>query len=189
MIPQHTPLQIQTAREHAIRRSRMQMAARRDKPEPAMPVVTLVPMKPVKIDTAPAPINRDILYIASAPDEFQIAAPAPATLFTVRGIIRAISLSRSIPVEALCSPRRTADLVEARQDAMFIAWALTSQSLPELGKRFGGRDHTTILHAVRKRCDEFEIAGLPDIRERAKRIATQMLFNHGAMCADNAGRG
>lgn len=48
------------------------------------------------------------------------------------------------------SARRTADFVYARQVGMFIAKKLTSRSLPEIGRRFGNRDHTTVLYAVRK---------------------------------------
>jgi len=50
----------------------------------------------------------------------------------------------------LLSSRRTAAVVMPRQIAMFLAKALTLRSLPEIGRRFGGRDHTTVLHAVRK---------------------------------------
>jgi hypothetical protein len=48
------------------------------------------------------------------------------------------------------SQRRTKAVVRARQIAMYLAKTMTEQSLPELGRRFGGRDHTTILHGVRK---------------------------------------
>ena len=50
----------------------------------------------------------------------------------------------------LLSSRRTATVVLPRQIAMYLAKALTLRSLPEIGRRFGGRDHTTVLHAVRK---------------------------------------
>ena len=50
----------------------------------------------------------------------------------------------------LLSSRRTAAVVMPRQIAMFLAKSLTLRSLPEIGRRFGGRDHTTVLHAVRK---------------------------------------
>lgn len=50
----------------------------------------------------------------------------------------------------LLSSRRTANVVRPRQIAMYLAKTLTLRSLPEIGRRFGGRDHTTVLHAVRK---------------------------------------
>ena len=50
----------------------------------------------------------------------------------------------------LKSDRRKAIMVRARQIAMYMAKVLTARSLPEIGRRFGGRDHTTVLHAVRK---------------------------------------
>ncbi|THD47568.1 MAG: chromosomal replication initiator protein DnaA [Bradyrhizobium sp.] len=50
----------------------------------------------------------------------------------------------------ILSSRRTATVVKPRQVAMYLSKALTLRSLPEIGRRFGGRDHTTVLHAVRK---------------------------------------
>ncbi|MDB5597625.1 MAG: chromosomal replication initiator protein DnaA [Hyphomicrobiales bacterium] len=50
----------------------------------------------------------------------------------------------------ILSSRRTATVVRPRQIAMYLAKILTLRSLPEIGRRFGGRDHTTVLHAVRK---------------------------------------
>lgn len=50
----------------------------------------------------------------------------------------------------ILSERRTAAVVKPRQIAMFLAKVLTLRSLPEIGRHFGGRDHTTVLHAVRK---------------------------------------
>lgn len=50
----------------------------------------------------------------------------------------------------ILSERRTAAVVKPRQIAMYLSKALTPRSLPEIGRRFGGRDHTTVLHAVRK---------------------------------------
>ena len=50
----------------------------------------------------------------------------------------------------ILSSRRTATVVRPRQIAMYLSKALTPRSLPEIGRRFGGRDHTTVLHAVRK---------------------------------------
>ncbi|MGB7286381.1 MAG: chromosomal replication initiator protein DnaA, partial [Salaquimonas sp.] len=50
----------------------------------------------------------------------------------------------------LLSNRRTRQIVRPRQIAMYLAKMMTPRSLPEIGRRFGGRDHTTVLHAVRK---------------------------------------
>ena len=50
----------------------------------------------------------------------------------------------------ILSSRRTATVVRPRQVAMYLSKLLTPRSLPEIGRRFGGRDHTTVLHAVRK---------------------------------------
>ncbi len=50
----------------------------------------------------------------------------------------------------LISQRRTSAVVYPRQLAMYVARELTSRSLPEIGRQFGGRDHTTVLHGTRK---------------------------------------
>jgi chromosomal replication initiator protein len=63
-----------------------------------------------------------------------------------RIVARQYNVSRS----DLLSARRTANVVRPRQIAMYLAKTLTLRSLPEIGRRFGGRDHTTVLHAVRK---------------------------------------
>jgi chromosomal replication initiator protein len=48
------------------------------------------------------------------------------------------------------SKKRPANIAKPRQIAMYIAKELTQKSLPEIGELFGGRDHTTVLHAVRR---------------------------------------
>jgi chromosomal replication initiator protein len=53
-------------------------------------------------------------------------------------------------IDELCGPNRTRNLVLARQIAMYLCRELTSLSLPKIGEEFGGRDHTTVLHAEKK---------------------------------------
>ncbi|HET7682583.1 MAG TPA: chromosomal replication initiator protein DnaA [Marmoricola sp.] len=53
-------------------------------------------------------------------------------------------------IEELCSPSRTRALVTARQIAMYLCRELTQLSLPQIGKQFGGRDHTTVMNADRR---------------------------------------
>lgn len=55
-----------------------------------------------------------------------------------------------VSIQDLCSPSRTRTLVLPRQVAMYLCRELTSTSLPDIGKHFGGRDHTTVMHAERK---------------------------------------
>ena len=50
----------------------------------------------------------------------------------------------------MISARRSRTISRPRQLAMFLSKNLTSKSLPEIGRRFGGRDHTTVIHAVKK---------------------------------------
>jgi chromosomal replication initiator protein len=65
-------------------------------------------------------------------------------------ILQIISKHYSVSRPDLLSPRRARSIVRPRQIGMYLAKKLTSRSLPEIGKRFGGRDHSTVLHAVRK---------------------------------------
>ncbi len=54
------------------------------------------------------------------------------------------------PIEDLCGPARKRPLVDARQITMYVMRELTELSYPSIGEQFGGRDHTTVLHAVQK---------------------------------------
>ncbi len=68
----------------------------------------------------------------------------------VEDVQRTVCRHYRITREDLLSQRRAAHVVKPRQIAMYLAKTLTLRSLPEIGRRFGGRDHTTVLHAVRK---------------------------------------
>jgi len=68
----------------------------------------------------------------------------------IEDIQKLVANHYSVTRADILSSRRTATVVKPRQVAMYLAKALTLRSLPEIGRRFGGRDHTTVLHAVRK---------------------------------------
>lgn len=97
---------------------------------------------------------------------FDVTKREPAQIKVLAIQIAVIDYYRSkdcnITIRDLLSERRTQNVVWPRQIAMYVCKLLTRHSLPELGRRFGGRDHTTVLHAVNK------IAGLivadPDSR-------------------------
>lgn len=62
-----------------------------------------------------------------------------------------------VTIEKLCSADRSRNLVEARQVAMYLCRELTDLSLPKIGQAFGGRDHTTVMHAYRKISKEINL--------------------------------
>jgi chromosomal replication initiator protein len=72
---------------------------------------------------------------------------------TVEDIQRQVATHFEIRLADMHSARRSRAVARPRQVAMYLAKHLTQQSLPDIGRRFGGRDHTTVLHAV-KRVDE-----------------------------------
>ena len=69
---------------------------------------------------------------------------------TVENIQKTVADFYKIKVADMYSKRRPANIALPRQIAMYLAKELTQKSLPEIGELFGGRDHTTVLHAVRK---------------------------------------
>jgi len=69
---------------------------------------------------------------------------------TIDEIIRKVADHYNLRLSDMLSPRRARVVARPRQVAMFLSKTLTSKSLPEIGRRFGGRDHTTVIHAVRK---------------------------------------
>jgi chromosomal replication initiator protein len=68
----------------------------------------------------------------------------------IEDIQKLVASHYSVTRADILSSRRTATVVKPRQIAMYLAKTMTLRSLPEIGRRFGGRDHTTVLHAVRK---------------------------------------
>lgn len=68
----------------------------------------------------------------------------------VTEVQQVVSEFYGVSVREMTSPRRAAHLVKARQIAMYLAKEFSSHSFPEIGRRFGGRDHTTVLYAVDK---------------------------------------
>jgi chromosomal replication initiator protein len=79
-----------------------------------------------------------------------------AKLVSIENIQRTVADYYKIKVSDLLSKRRNRFLARARQLAMALAKELTNHSLPEIGNAFGGRDHTTVLHACRKIKDLIE---------------------------------
>jgi len=87
------------------------------------------------------PLVRDWLIVATP--------RLPGSIRTGE-VITVVAKYYGIAVVDILSARRTNNVVRPRQVAMYLAKTLTLQSLPEIGRRCGDRDHTTVLHAVRR---------------------------------------
>ena len=77
-------------------------------------------------------------------------APAVAARPEVTQVQEAVAARLEVPVERLVSPSRVAPIARARQLAMYLSRELTDLSLPEIASAFNRRDHTTVIHAIRR---------------------------------------
>jgi chromosomal replication initiator protein len=93
-----------------------------------------------------APITMDIAEMAIA----DLVGTREPRRIRIEDIQKVVAGHFNVSKHDLLSARRTRAIVRPRQIAMYLAKTMTPRSFPEIGKRFGGRDHTTVLHAVRK---------------------------------------
>lgn len=76
--------------------------------------------------------------------------PGEEKLITVEKIQKFVSQKFKLKVSALKSKNNSPQIAFPRQIAMYLARELTNASLPEIGKKFGGKHHTTVLHSIKK---------------------------------------
>lgn len=113
--------------------------------------------------------NETWTAIAPRPPQPRPARPLHPS---VRDIQIAVCQHYDVKLMDMMSLRRTADIVKPRQIAMYLAKTMTLRSLPDIGRRFGGRDHTTALHAVRKMESLIQLDG--DIAHDIATITTKI---------------
>ncbi|GLR93655.1 chromosomal replication initiator protein DnaA [Bradyrhizobium liaoningense] len=94
--------------------------------------------------------NRPVTLEMAEHEVRDLVRPQEPKRIKIEDIQRVVARQYNVSRSDLLSSRRTANVVRPRQVAMYLAKTLTLRSLPEIGRRFGGRDHTTVLHAVRK---------------------------------------
>ncbi|HWQ14652.1 MAG TPA: chromosomal replication initiator protein DnaA [Roseiflexaceae bacterium] len=80
----------------------------------------------------------------------ELLPAAPTRLITIPGLQKAVAEHFGIRVEEMRAKRRTKGVAFPRQVAMYLARELTDASLPRIGEEFGGRDHTTVMHACER---------------------------------------
>lgn len=97
--------------------------------------------------------GREVLTVEVCKDALKDLLSVSNGQITVENIQKTVADFYKIKVADMYSKRRPANIALPRQIAMYLAKELTQKSLPEIGDLFGGRDHTTVLHAVRKISD------------------------------------
>ena len=97
-----------------------------------------------------ASIEGSVVSIDMAQNVLRDLLRANERRVTIDEVQRAVVEHFSLRMSDMQSSRRSRSVARPRQVAMYLAKQLTPRSLPEIGKRFGGRDHTTVMHAVKQ---------------------------------------
>jgi hypothetical protein len=139
------------------RHKRVEVIDRTPEPMPVpVPVIQPVPQPKVKAasETDEQFLERQIKYhegrLNAALRRREVLSGKKQTSVLVEDIQQAVCGIFNVKLKDMLSARRTGQIVRPRHVAMHLAKTITMRSLPEIGRRFGGRDHTTVLHAVNK---------------------------------------
>lgn len=132
--------------------------------------------EPPIAEPEPEPIPEPVV-LPPIPNEAMAEAVRiafPNWVNAIKRIQHAVCSEYKVTIAELCSQRRSHDVVRPRQVAMYLCKTLTDRSFPEIGRRFGGRDHTTALAAVRR--VELLCAADEAFRERVQKVAGSMVM-------------
>ncbi|MCB1591177.1 MAG: chromosomal replication initiator protein DnaA [Alphaproteobacteria bacterium] len=99
---------------------------------------------------AHADVAKQEITLETTQEVLQDLLRAHDRKITIDEIQRKVAEHYNLRVSDMHSARRARNVARPRQVAMYLAKILTSRSLPEIGRKFGGRDHTTVMHAIRK---------------------------------------
>jgi chromosomal replication initiator protein len=120
---------------------------------------------------AHADVTKSAISLESTQEVLQDLLRAHDRRITIDEIQRKVAEHYNLRMTDMHSARRARNVARPRQVAMYLAKQLTARSLPEIGRKFGGRDHTTVMHAVRKveelMDDDAQIAQDVDVIRRA----------------------
>lgn len=134
----------------------------------ALPLVMTPPVKK-KVPTGEE-VELTRLALERAHKEFD------ARPINIQKIVMVVCDFYGVTAIDIKSSRRTANVVRPRQAVMYLARTLTTKSLPQIARQIGDRDHTTVLHAVRKMGALFETD--PEFREQMLRIIARLSPQH-----------
>ncbi len=121
---------------------------------------------------AAAQIKRQPLNVGST-EEILDGYRRPREHITLAQVLDLTARHHGLTVEELVGKRRTSDINQARQIAMYLAREFTNASLPQIGDAFGGRTHSTVLHSCNKIAEDMEHD--PQVRTIVKDIRARLL--------------
>jgi hypothetical protein len=168
-----TPTQLRLAQEHRERQARMKAAAQRVNP-PAEVLFQQTPeiVAPVIVEIVPPVVE----HLPSLAEQFATAwemLDATRALNPLEPIIRASCRYFGMPRNDLCGQTRSAPITRARHVAMYLCRIMTGRSTPDIGRKFGDRDHTTVLHAINKVKERIETC--EETRNAIRTIAADVM--------------
>jgi hypothetical protein len=167
------------AAEAIARKARLWDAPPRRAPNPVLPQEALRKPDPLLVVLAPPP---------PPPEVRRPRFIRNGWMFRARGIIEHVAAAHGLEYVDLVSDRRFAKLVRPRQLAMHLCHEMLTLSLPEIGRRFGGKDHTTVLHAVR--CIRKRLALDPDFAAQVTLLRAEIGVHMSALgIANDNGEG
>ncbi len=120
---------------------------------------------------AHADVSKNEITLENTQEVLQDLLRSHDRRITIDEIQRKVAEHYNLRISDMHSARRARNVARPRQVAMYLAKQLTARSLPEIGRKFGGRDHTTVMHAVRKvdelMAEDAQIAQDVDVVRRA----------------------
>jgi len=131
------------------------------------------------------------VIVPRPPVPVMLALPAPRTAseslarlrskpkLTPTEMVRLLCFKNDVDFDSIINHSRRAPLPDLRQEMVFIVWAVKGLTLQGVGKVFGNRHHTTVLHAIRKCCDRYGIKCDPEDRADAAKIGLAILRDAG----------
>lgn len=111
---------------------------------------TAMPYQPPKLVSCEQPPSMATPDTSTLPSSIFLSHGAPCTPLGTKKIMHAVASFYPVTVAEIISADRHHRIVRARQIACYLARILTQSSFPQIGRRIGGRDHTTVLHAFHR---------------------------------------
>ena len=119
-------------------------------------------------------INKDISYDLAVEALKDIVTTSESQEISVNRIKEKVSTTYGIKMDDLNSKKRTRAIAYPRQIAMYLSRELTDLSLPKIGNEFGGRDHTTVIHAHDKISKDLELEKNSELKEKIDKIIVEL---------------